>query len=223
VTALRRAMVLAAGRGERMRPLTTALPKPLLTVAGKPLIEWHLERLSRGGIREVAINTSWLGSVLAAAVGDGARFGLTLRWFDEGPEPLETAGGLINALDFFDDEPFAVVNADVYTECPLPPQPPPAGRLAHLVLVPNPEEHPHGDFGVECGELRLDGPRRYTFAGIASYHPRLFAGLGPGRRALKPVLDRAAAAGLVSAQVYDGRWTDVGTPERLAAVNAGLR
>jgi N-acetyl-alpha-D-muramate 1-phosphate uridylyltransferase len=223
VTVLRRAMVLAAGRGERMRPLTMALPKPLLTVAGKALIDWHLESLCRGGIREVAINTSWLGSMLVDALRDGARFGLTLRWFDEGPEPLETAGGIINALPFFRDEPFAVVNADVFTAYPLPPPAPSAGRLAHLVLVPNPDEHPRGDFGVECGELRLDAPRRYTFAGIASYHPRLFAGLGPRRRALKPVLDRAGAAGLVSAEIYHGVWTDVGTPERLAALNRSLR
>jgi MurNAc alpha-1-phosphate uridylyltransferase len=216
-------MVLAAGRGERMRPLTATVPKPLLEVAGKPLIEWHLESLAQSGIREVAINTSWLGALLAATYGDGARFGLALRWFDEGPEPLEAAGGIINALAFFGEEPFAVVNGDVFTAYPLPPPPPAGGRLAHLVLVPNPVEHPGGDFGVECGELRLDAPQRYTFAGIATYEPRLFAGLGPGRRALKPVLDRAAAAGLVSAEVYDGRWTDVGTPERLAALNAGLR
>ncbi len=216
-------MVLAAGRGERMRPLTAALPKPLLKVAGKALIEWHLERLARGGIREVAINTSWLGSMLTAACGDGARFGLTLRWFDEGPEPLEVAGGIINALPFFGDEPFAVVNGDVYTAYPLPPPPPTAGRLAHLVLVPNPPEHPRGDFGIECGELRVDAPQRYTYAGIATYHPRLFAGLDRGRRKWKPLLDRAAAAGLASAEVYEGRWSDVGTPERLAALNAELR
>jgi N-acetyl-alpha-D-muramate 1-phosphate uridylyltransferase len=216
-------MVLAAGRGERMRPLTAALPKPLLAVGGRPLIEWHLASLARGGIREVAINTSWLGSMLEAALGDGARFGLRLRWFHEGPEPFETAGGIVNALEFFGAEPFAVVNGDVYTAYPLPPPPPAAGRLAHLVLVPNPEEHPRGDFGLECGELRVDAPRRYTFAGLASYHPRLFAGLAPGRRALKPVLDRAAAAGLVTAEVYAGGWADVGTPERLAALDAELR
>jgi len=216
-------MVLAAGRGERMRPLTATVPKPLLEVAGKPLIEWHLLSLARSGIREVAINTSWLGSRLVAACGDGARFGLRLRWFDEGPEPLEVAGGIINALAFFGGEPFVVVNGDVFTAYPLPPLPPAAGRLAHLVLVPNPPEHSRGDFGVECGELRLDAPRRYTFAGIATYDPRLFAGVDRGRRAWKPLIDRAAAAGLVSAEVFEGRWTDVGTPERLAALNATLR
>ena len=220
---LRRAMLLAAGRGERMRPLTANVPKPLLEVGGKPLIAWHLERLARGGVSEVAINTSWLGEKLRAALGDGARFGLRIAWFDEGPEPLETAGGIRNALAFFGDQPFAVVNADVYTEMPLPSPAPAPGRLAQLVLVPNPPQHPRGDFGLECGELRLDGPLRYTFSGIASYRPALFAALAPGRRALKPVLDRAAHAGLVGAEIYAGRWIDVGTPERLAALAASLK
>jgi MurNAc alpha-1-phosphate uridylyltransferase len=216
-------MVLAAGRGERMRPLTLTVPKPLLAAGGKPLIVRHLEGLARGGVREVAINTSWLGDRLVAALGDGAALGLAIRWFDEGPEPLEAAGGIVNALGFFGDRPFGVVNGDIYCDCPLPPPPLPAGRLAHLVLVPNPAEHPHGDFGLECGELRLDGPRRYTFAGIATYHPRLFAGLTPGRRGLKPLLARALGAGLVSAEVYRGEWADVGTPQRLAALDARLR
>jgi MurNAc alpha-1-phosphate uridylyltransferase len=222
MTALRRAMVLAAGRGERLRPLTATTPKPLLRAGGKPLIEWLLESLARGGIEEVAINTSWLGGELRAALGDGARFRLRLHWFDEGPEPLETAGGIVNALGCFGDEPFAVVNGDVWTDLPLPAPAPVPGRLATLVLVPNPAHHPRGDFGLECGEVRLEAPRRHTFAGIASYHPRLFAGLAPGRRALKPVLDRAIHAGLVTGTLHNGRWTDVGTPERLAALDAEL-
>ena len=170
----------------------------------------------------VAINTSLLGEQLRAALGDGAGFGLRIEWFDEGPEPLETAGGIRNALGAFGAEPFAVVNADVYTDRPLPPPVPSAGRLAHVVLVPNPEHHPRGDFGLECGELRLDGPRRYTFAGIATYRPELFAALAPGRRPLRPVLERAAHAGLVSAELHTGRWADVGTPARLAALDASL-
>jgi MurNAc alpha-1-phosphate uridylyltransferase len=217
-----RALLLAAGRGERMRPLTDAVPKPLLAVGGKALILWHLEKLAAGGVREVAINTSWLGEALRAALGDGSRHGVAIRWFDEGPVPLETAGGIINALATFAGEPFAVVNGDVWTDLPLPPVAPPPGRLAHLVLVPNPPYHPRGDFGVECGELRHDGAVRYTFSGIACYHPALFAGLPPGRRPLKPVLDRAAAAGLVSVEIHRGRWTDVGTPERLAELAAAL-
>ena len=214
-------MLLAAGRGERMRPLTATLPKPLLCVGGKPLIEWHLERLAANGIQEVVINTSWLGGQLHAALGDGERFGVRIRWFDEGPEPLETAGGIINALPAFAGEPFVVINADIYTDLPLPP-PPPAGRLASLVLVPNPPQHPTGDFGLECGELRIDGARRLTFAGIAAYRPEFFAGVAPGRRALRPLLDRGAHAGLIVASLHTGRWVDVGTPERLAALDASL-
>jgi N-acetyl-alpha-D-muramate 1-phosphate uridylyltransferase len=217
-----RAMLLAAGRGERMRPLTMTTPKPLLRVGGKPLIVWHLESLARGGVTHVAINTSWLGAELRAALGDGSAFGLRIGWYNEEPEPLETAGGIRNALAFFGDQPFAVVNSDVYTDLPLPPAVPAPGRLAHLMLVPNPAQHPRGDFALECGELRLEGLQRYTFAGIATYSPALFAALAPGRRALKPVLDRAAHAGLVSAELYSGRWVDVGTPERLAALDAAL-
>ena len=218
-----RALLLSAGRGERMRPLTATLPKPLLPVGGKPLIVWHLESLARGGVRQVAINTSWLGAALRAALGDGSAFGLTIGWFDEGPEPLEAAGGIRNALGFCGDQPITVVNADIFTDLPLPPPAPAPDRLAHLVLVPNPAQHPRGDFGLECGELRFDAPRRLTYAGIASYRPEFFAGLGPGRRAWKPLVDRALAAGLVSAEVYHGRWSDAGTPARLAAADAALR
>ena len=217
-----RALLLSAGRGERMRPLTASVPKPLLPVGGKPLIVWHLESLARGGVRQVAINTSWLGAALRAALGDGSAFGLTIGWFDEGPEPLEAAGGIRNALGFFGDQPFTVVNADIFTDLPLPPPAPAPDRLAHLVLVPNPAHHPRGDFGLECGELRLDGTRRYTFAGIASYRPAMFAALAPGRRPLRPELERVAHAGLVTAEVHGGRWVDVGTPERLAALDVSL-
>jgi len=223
LSGVRRAMLLAAGRGERMRPLTDTTPKPLLPVAGKPMIEWHLERLARAGVREVAINTSWLGEALRSALGDGDRFGVSIGWFDEGPVPLDVAGGIVNALAFFRGEPFAVVNGDIASDYPLPPRAPEAGRLAHLVLVPNPPQHPRGDFGLECGELRFDGPRRLTYAGIASYEPAFFAGLPAGRRAWKPLIDRALGAGLVSAELFHGRWSDVGTPERLAAADAALR
>ena len=219
---LRRAMLLAAGRGERMRPLTLTVPKPLLQAGGKALIAWHLEALARGGVREVAINTSWLGAALHAALGDGSAFGVRIHWYDEGPEPLETAGGIRNALAAFGDESFAVVNADVFCDRPLPPPAPAAGRLAHLVLVPNPPQHPRGDFALEAGEVRLEGARRYTFSGIASYDPRLFRALSPGRRALKPVLLEAMHAGLVTGEIHAGRWVDVGTPERLAALDAAL-
>ena len=217
----RRALLLAAGKGERMRPLTLSTPKPLLLVGGKPLIVWHLERLVAAGITEVAINTSWLAERLHAALGDGAAFGVRIHWCDEGLEPLETAGGIRNALCFFGSEPFLVVNADVWTTLALPHAPSP-GRLAHLLLVPNPPQHPRGDFGLECGELRLTAPQRYTFSGIGAYHPALFAALAPGRRALRPVLDRAAMAGRITAQIGEGAWVDVGTPERLADLAATL-
>jgi MurNAc alpha-1-phosphate uridylyltransferase len=219
---IRRALLLAAGRGERMRPLTDSIPKPLLAVGGKPLIVWHLAKLAAAGVREVAINTSWLGDRLQEALGDGAGHGVTIRWYDEGPVPFEAAGGIVNALGLFGEEPFAVVNGDVWTDLPLPPAPPAPGRLAHLVLVPNPAQHPRGDFGLECGELRQDGAVRYTFSGIATYRPALFAALAPGRRPLKPLLERALAAGLVTGEVYRGRWTDVGTPGRLAELDAAL-
>jgi MurNAc alpha-1-phosphate uridylyltransferase len=216
-----RAMLLAAGRGERMRPLTDATPKPLLRVGGRPLIVWHLERLARAGVHEVAVNVSWLGHQLREALGDGRAYGVSITWFDEGPEPLETAGGIVNALPFLAGGPFLVLNADVYSEAPLPAAPA-AGRLAHLLLVDNPVHHPRGDFGCEAGELRCIGSPRYTFSGIASYRPELFAGLAPGRRPLRPVLDRAAHAGFATASRHAGRWVDVGTPERLAALDASL-
>jgi MurNAc alpha-1-phosphate uridylyltransferase len=205
-----------------MRPLTDTVPKPLLRVGGKPLIEWHIERLAAAGVRDIAINTSHLAPVLHDSLGDGSRLGVAIRWFDEGPMALETAGGIVNALPYFADEPFAVVNGDVWTDLPLPPPSPADGRLAHLVLVPNPLHHPRGDFGLECGELRQDGAVRHTFSGIATYHPRLFRDLAPGRRSLKPTLDRALAAGLVTASLWEGGWTDVGTPARLAELDAAL-
>jgi len=223
VSAIRRAMVLAAGRGTRLRPLTDTLPKPLIPVQGRPLIEWHLERLAAAGIGEVAINTSWLGDRLRAALGDGARLGVAITWFDEGPVPLEAAGGIVNALAFFGEEPFAVVNGDVFTDYALPPRAPAAGHLAHVVLVDNPPEHPRGDYAIECGELRFEGPLRRTYAGIASYRPALFRGLGPGVRAWKPLIDAAVAAGRVTAEVHRGAWSDIGTPGRLAAANAPVR
>lgn len=216
-----RALVLAAGRGERMRPLTLHTPKPLLSVGGKPLIVWHLQRLAAAGVRDVAINTSWLAERLHDALGDGHEWGVSIHWFDEGPEPLETAGGIRNALPFFQGQPFLVVNGDVWTRVPFPAAPP-AGRLANLVLVPNPPHHPRGDFGLESGELRYIGAERYTFSGIAAYHPMLFESLVPGRRALRPVLDGAAHAGRVTAVVSREPWVDVGTPERLAALDARL-
>ena len=215
-------MVLAAGRGERMRPLTLTVPKPLLPVGGKPLIVWHIEKLAAQGVSELAINLSWLGSKLREALGDGSAFGARIRWFDEGPEPLDAAGGIRNALDFFAGEPFVAVNADIWTDYPLPPPVPAPGRLAHLVLVANPAEHPAGDFGLECGEARVAGAERYTYSGIACFRPELFAPLPPGRAPLRGLLESAMHAGRVSAELYRGAWTDVGTPSRYSALQQTL-
>lgn len=229
-------MVLAAGKGERMRPLTLHTPKPLLPVGGRPLIEWHLLKLAAAGVTDVVINTSWLGEQLPRQLGTGERFGLALRYSDEGPEPLETAGGILAALPWLAPSagpvaPFAVVNGDVWTDAPLPPAAPEGGDLAHLLLVDNPVQHPRGDFTLGTlayGRLlpRDAGGPTYTFSGLATYHPAFFAGLpfgqAAGKRPLKPLLDAAIAAGTIAGSHWAGRWTDVGTPERLAALDAEL-
>lgn len=217
-----RAMILAAGKGERMRPLTLQTPKPLLEVGGRPLIVWHLERLAAAGVLEIVVNLSWLGDRIPMALGDGTRWGVRLHYVDEGPEPLETGGGIRNALPLLGDAPFVVVNGDVWTDAPVPPLPGP-GRHAHLVLVRNPDHHPRGDFALENGECRIDGPVRHTFSGIASYSPDAFRPLAPGRFPLKPILDRAIHAGRATAELHEGRWTDVGTPARLDALDRELR
>ncbi len=209
------AMILAAGRGERMRPLTDPCPKPLLTVNDKPLIVYHLEALQRSGINSVVINVSWLGEQIQQALGRGSRFGLSIEYSYE-PEALETAGGIVQALDKLDDG-FIVVNADVFTDFEY-------SHLldfssdAHLVLVPNPPQHPGGDFAIEDGYLSNAGDSRYTFAGIAVYRKSFFHGLQPGRRALAPLLREGADQQRITAELHNGLWTDVGTRERLLAL-----
>lgn len=213
-----KAMILAAGRGERLRPLTLQTPKPLLMVRGRPLIAWHLASLARMGVREVVINVSWLGEQIRATLGDGAAFGLAVHYSDEGPEPLETGGGIFRALPLLGPDPFLLVNGDIFTD--LDP-----GRLvlepdalAHLVLVPNPAHHPRGDFALAAGRIQEAGEPRYTYSGVGVYRPELFAGCSDGRYPLLPLLQRAIALGRLYGEVYTGRWTDVGTPERLAAI-----
>jgi len=225
MTAPRAAMILAAGRGERMRPLTDALPKPLLRVRGKPLIERHVERLAEAGITRLVINLAWLGGLIRDYLGDGARYGVAITYSDETPRALETAGGIFRALRWLGREPFLVVNGDVLTDYPF-------GQLhledslhAHLVLVPNPPQHPHGDFGLASGLATAEnstgaGSARFTFSGIAAYRPEFFAGCVDGTFPLKPLLLRAIAAGRCGGELYPGLWQDVGTPERLAALNA---
>lgn len=209
-----RAMILAAGRGERMRPLTDHTPKPLLPVAGKPLIEYHIEALARAGVDSIVINVAWLGQQIVDTLGSGERFGVELRFSREEPAALETAGGIHRALPLLGDEPFVVVNGDVWTDYPLAGLTQPAG-LAHLVLVDNPPHHEQGDFVLDDGRIVDGGGQRLTFSGIGVYHPSLFAGLPDGPQPLGPLLRAAIARGQVSGEHYRGRWVDVGTPARL--------
>ena len=218
-----KAMLLAAGRGERMRPLTDETPKPLLTAGGRPLIDYHLLALARAGIREVVVNLSWQAPKLRAHLGDGSRFGLAVHLSEEGPVPLETGGGIHHALDRLGPGPFLVVNGDVWTDFPLETLSLPAGMLAHLVLVPNPPQHPAGDFWLQPDGRIGDAGERGTYSGIAAFDPALFSGCSPGRFPLKPLLDRARQAGRLSGESWQGRWYDVGTPERLAALDEALR
>lgn len=218
-------MILAAGRGERMRPLTDRTPKPLLGVGGKPLIVWHIERLVRAGLSDIVINHAWLGEQIEAALGDGSRFGARIHYSRE-TSALETAGGIVLALPLLGAGPFLVVNGDVYTDFDFASLAAMTlnGRLAHLVLIDNPAHHPQGDFALNGGTVAEDGAARLTFSGIGLYHPALFDGLVPGARApLAPLLRRAMREGRVSGVHFQGRWVDVGTAERLADLDASLR
>jgi len=215
-------MILAAGRGERMRPLTDGTPKPLLIVGGKRLIEYHLEAVRKAGVREVVINLSWHGSQISDALGDGSRCGVKIRYSDEGPVALETGGGIFRALDLLGPEPFIVINGDVWSDYVPSRLALPEDAQARLVLVKNPPHHPKGDFGLEQGRVQRDGPVRYTFSGIAMYRPEFFNGCAPGKFPLLPLFHRAIDAGVLAGEVHDGRWYDIGTPERLATLDAEL-
>ena len=255
-----KALIFAAGLGERMRPLTDTTPKPLLLAGGKPLIEWHLEKLAAAGIREVVVNTSWLAEQFPRVLGDGSRWGIDLHCIYEGETPLETGGGMWNALPFLrdDDEAFIAVNGDIWTDYDFTLLPDEPTGDAHLVLVDNPPQHPRGDFaplplplplspasgGEGCcaaaGEgavfaVHSDGEPKLTFAGIGVYRPALFddwravigdatgANETPPRFKLAPLLRAAMARGAVTGEHHRGKWTDVGTPERLAELDAALR
>lgn len=219
-----RAMILAAGRGERMRPLTDHTPKPLLPVAGKPLLVYHLERLARAGVADVVVNHAWLGAQIPAALGDGSDWNLALHYSDEGDSALETGGGIHKALPLLGDAPFLLMNGDIFCDLDWPPLPTLAeGDLAHLYLVPNPEHNPAGDFALEHGRVVVDGADKLTYAGMALFHPALFAQCRPGHFSLVPLLKAAMAEGRVSGERYDGLWCDVGTPERLASLETRLR
>lgn len=220
-----KAMLLAAGRGERLRPLTENLPKPMVEAGGRPLIFWQLERLAAAGFREVVINVSHLAERVIDQLGNGARFGLRIEYSREA-DPLETAGGIAWARDLLGDAPFVLANADVYCEfnferlrgMALGP------HLVHLVLVPNPVHHPQGDFTLEAGRIGNGAAPRYTYAGIGVVSPALVAQVARGEKApLAPLLRAAAERGLAGGELYDGLWTDAGTAERLAALDARLR
>jgi MurNAc alpha-1-phosphate uridylyltransferase len=211
-------MILAAGRGERMRPLTDSSPKPLLRVHGQALIERHLERLVSTGIDRVVINLAWLGSQIREQLGDGKRYGASITYSEEAPHALETGGGIFRARQLLFPGPFAVVAGDIYTDFPFETLALDANRDAHLVLVPNPS-YLKGDFGIERGEAKAVAAQLYTFSGIAVYRATFFADCVDGTYPLKPLMLRSMALGRCSAQLYTGPWEDVGTPERLAALN----
>jgi MurNAc alpha-1-phosphate uridylyltransferase len=227
-----KAMILAAGRGERMRPLTDHTPKPLLMVGGKPLIVWHIENLARAGICELVINHAHLGAQIEQALGDGSLFGARIRYSGEGTA-LETAGGIAYALPLLGDEPFAVVNGDIFCDydfaklCERAARLKSNGDAAHLVLVNNPPQHPNGDFGL--ADSRVSDPRSsalspqpstLTFSGIGLYQPTLFANIPRGSKAaLAPMLRAQIALGKVSGEHHQGLWVDVGTPQRLAELD----
>jgi N-acetyl-alpha-D-muramate 1-phosphate uridylyltransferase len=213
-----KAMILAAGRGDRMRPLTDTTPKPLLKVAGKPLIQYTIENLVQAGFTELVINVAYLGEQIIQALGDGRQFGATIVYSREA-EALETAGGIIQALPLLGSEPFLVVNSDVACDFPLETLKQSPQGLAHLVFMPNPEHHPEGDFSLDDdGIMRLEGHNKLTFSGIGVYKPELFARIPEGKLKLRPVLEKAMAQDLISGEKFEGFWMDIGTAERLQAL-----
>jgi len=216
------AMILAAGRGERMRPLTDHTPKPLLEAGGKPLIVHHIERLAAAGVREIVINHAHLGEQIEAALGDGARWGVHIHYSPEG-KALETGGGIFRALPLLGPAPFLVVNGDIWTDLEFSQLHLPEGLLAHLVLVENPPHNPNGDFALAQRFVLSQGEPRYTFSGIGVYRPDLFRDCQPGAFPLAPLLRSAMDVGLVSGELYSGHWSDVGTPARLQALDRMLK
>lgn len=218
-----KAMVLAAGRGERMRPITDRIPKPLVPVVGKPLIAYHLEALARAGVRDIVINLAYRGAQIREALGDGAAHGVRIQYSDEGPDPIETGGGIFKALPLLGEEPFLVVNGDVWTDFDFATMPRlPEWADAHLVMVPNPSHVAKGDFGVDDGYVVQRDTDRFTYSGLGIYTSGFFTGCQPGKFPLKPLLDRSIAARRLSGQVYRGVWLDIGTPQRLAELEAEL-
>ncbi len=226
-----KAMILAAGRGDRMRPLTDSLPKPLLPVAGKPLIQFHVEKLVAAGFRELVVNTSWLGSLIEDFLGDGSAWGCQIQWSRE-PEALETAGGIMQALPLLGPAPFAVINSDIWTDfcfSELPASKLAAGRSAHLIMVDNPAQHSSGDFVLAPSGLleaksspQASGDEVLTYAGVSIFSAEFFRGRSAGKLPLRPLLDTAMQRKELTGEHYAGRWCDVGTPARRAELDAEL-
>lgn len=217
-----KAMILAAGRGERMRPLTDHTPKPLLKVGGKALIVWHIERLAAAGFKDIVINHAHLGAQIEAALGDGSQWGVHIQYSPE-PIALETAGGIANAMTLLGDAPFLVVNGDVFTDIDFGALRLESPDVAHLVMVNNPPQHAAGDFALLNGKLHAEGSIKLTFSGIGIYQPSLFADVVRGEAAkLAPLLKAAMVQGLVSGSHHQGQWHDIGTPERLQALDSQL-
>lgn len=210
-----KAMILAAGRGDRLRPLTDEIPKPLLKVAGISLIEYHLQNLARAGYKEVIVNTAWLAEKIHQQLGNGERYGVTIIYSDEG-KALETAGGIINALPLLGNEPFLVVNGDIWCDFDFSSLPDLKPEMqSHLILVNNPEHNPDGDFSLHNGLIKNTGESMHTFSGIGLYRPEFFAGQPSGPLPLAPIIRNKCHHDLVSGELYAGRWTDVGSVERL--------
>lgn len=219
-----KAMILAAGRGERMRPLTDHTPKPLLPVAGKPLIEHTINQLVLADFKEIVINHARFGQQIEDKVGDGKALGARVAYSPEGDEPLETAGGIVNALPLLGNDPFLVVNGDIATNFPFAELQKVSVALAHIVLIDNPTHHPQGDFALDnSGNVTESGDNKLTFSGIGLYHPDLFSKTPPGKIKLAPLLRKAMAVKKVTGQYYSGFWMDIGTPERLTELDQHLR
>ncbi len=217
-----RVMILAAGRGERLRPYTDAVPKPMLKVGGKPLIQYHVEALARAGFRQLVINHAHLGEQIQTYLDDGHNWGVEIVYSPEGIAPLETGGGICKALPLLGEKPFLVVNADIWTDFDYTDVKMQEGMLAHLVLVPNPPHNQAGDFALHEDMVSEEQGERHTFSGIGIYHPQLFAGCAPEPFRLAPLLYAQAGNGLVSGELHDGLWVDVGSPSRLKALDAAL-
>ena len=217
-----KAMILSAGRGERMRPLTDKVPKALVPVSGKPLIEYHLAALAAVGIRDVVINLAWLGGEIRSALGDGSRFGVNIIYSDEGAAALETGGGIVRALALLGPEPFWVINGDVLTDYPFTDTGLAAEDQGRLILVSNPAHNPAGDFGISAGRLVNESAQQFTYSGIGLFRPEMFAAEKQGIYPLAPLLRRLADQDALAAELYAGSWLDVGTPERLQQAEAAI-